>query len=152
MDVMKQLHPDVQVENKDIVGKKSFEFQEQYGVYFLNGEDDAKTRERTRKILEDHSDATLIANYALLSTGVNIKKLHNMILSSPLKAYTTVTQSIGRGMRLHESKSVFTVFDLVDDMGFRKPGGIFYKQYEHRKNTSYNPEEFPVHEKEFALF
>jgi superfamily II DNA or RNA helicase len=149
---MKKLHPDVQVENKDIVGKKSFEFQEQYGVYFLNGEDDAKTRERTRKILEEHEDATLIANYALLSTGVNIKKLHNMILSSPLKAYTTVTQSIGRGMRLHPSKSIFTVFDLVDDMGYRKPGGIFYKQYEHRKNTSYNPEEFPVLEKEFALF
>lgn len=152
LDVMKKLHPDVQVDNKDITGKKSFEFQEQYGVYFLNGEDDAKTRERTRKILEEHEDATLIANYALLSTGVNIKKLHNMILSSPLKAYTTVTQSIGRGMRLHPSKSIFTVFDLVDDMGYRKPGGIFYKQYEHRKNTSYNPEEFPVHEKEFALF
>jgi superfamily II DNA or RNA helicase len=152
LDVMKQLHPDVQVENKDITGKKSFEFQEKYGVYFLNGEDDAKTRERTRKILEEHSDATLIANFALLSTGVNIKKLHNMVLSSPLKAYTTVTQSIGRGMRLHESKKVFTVFDLVDDMGYRKPGGVFYKQYEHRKNTSYNPEEFPVLERDFALF
>ena len=96
--------------------------------------------------------SVLISNYQILSTGVNIKKLHNMILSSPLKAYTTVTQSIGRGMRLHESKSIFSVFDLVDDMGFRKPGGIFYKQYEHRKNTSYNPEEFPVHERDFALF
>ena len=152
LDIMKKLFPDVDVQNKDITGKKSFEFQEQYGVYFLNGEDDAKTRENTRKVLEEHEDAILIANYALLSTGVNIKKLHNMILSSPLKAYTTVTQSIGRGMRLHATKTVFTVYDLVDDFGFRKPGGIFYKQFEHRKNTSYNPEEFPVHEKEFALF
>ena len=152
LDVMKKLYPDVEVENKDITGKKSFEFQEQYGIYFLNGEDDAKTRERTRLILEEHDDAILIANYALLSTGVNIKKLHNMVLSSPLKAYTTVTQSIGRGMRLHPSKKEFVVYDLVDDFGFKKPGGIFYKQYEHRKNTSYNPEEFPVNEREFALF
>jgi superfamily II DNA or RNA helicase len=152
LDVMKKLYPDVEVENKDITGKKSFEFQEQYGIYFLNGEDDAKTREKTRLILEEHDDAILIANYALLSTGVNIKKLHNMVLSSPLKAYTTVTQSIGRGMRLHPSKKEFTVYDLVDDFGFKKPGGIFYKQYEHRKNTSYNPEEFPVNEREFALF
>jgi superfamily II DNA or RNA helicase len=53
IDTMKRLYPDVPVENKDITGKKSFEFQEQYGVYFLNGEDDAKTRERTRKILEE---------------------------------------------------------------------------------------------------
>lgn len=151
VETMKRLYPEVEVENKDITGKKSFEFQERYGVYFLNGEDDAKTREKTRQVLEGHDDAILIANYALLSTGVNIKKLHNMVLSSPLKAYTTVTQSIGRGMRLHESKSEFTVFDLVDDLGFRKPGGTFYKQYLHRKATSYMPEEFPVKEIEFEL-
>jgi len=74
-----------------------------------------------------------------------------MVLSSPLKAYTTVTQSIGRGMRLHETKSEFVVYDLVDDFGVRKPGGIFYKQYEHRKSTSYNPEEFPISEIEYPL-
>lgn len=93
----------------------------------------------------------LIANYSLLSTGVNLKRLHSLLLASPLKSYTTVTQSIGRGMRLHVSKDVFTVFDLVDDFGIRKPGGIFYKQYEHRKNTSYNSEEFPINEISFCL-
>jgi superfamily II DNA or RNA helicase len=54
MDTMKKLYPDVEVQNKDIAGKKSFDFQEQYGVYFLNGEDDAKTREKTRRVLEEH--------------------------------------------------------------------------------------------------
>lgn len=152
MDVMKKLYPDVQVENKDITGKKSFEFQEQYGIYFLNGEDDAKTREKTRLILEEHDDAILIANYALLSTGVNIKKLHNMVLSSPLKSYTTVTQSIGRGMRLHDTKKEFVVYDLVDSTNFKTLGGIFYKQYQHRLKTSYNPEGFPVKEFEINLF
>ena len=152
MEVMDKLFAGVEVQNKDITGKHSFDFQEKHGIYFLNGEDDAKTRERTRKILEEHDGAILISNYQILSTGVNIKKLHNIILASPLKSYTTVTQSIGRGMRLHSSKKVFTVFDLVDDFGIRKPGGIFYKQYEHRKNTSYNSEEFPVKECEFALY
>lgn len=94
----------------------------------------------------------LVSCFQLLSTGINIKKLHSLVLASPLKSYTTVTQSIGRGMRLHDSKDVFTVFDLVDDFGIHKPGGIFYKQYEHRKKTSYNVEEFPVHEREFALY
>ena len=151
IDIMKKLHPEVEVELKDITGKKSFEFQGQYGVYFLNGEDDAKTREKTRKVLEEHDNAILIANYSLLSTGVNIKKLHNLVLASPLKAYTTVTQSIGRGMRLHHSKKEFVVYDLIDDFGLRKPGGIFYKQYIHRKNTSYNPEEFPIYEHFYKL-
>lgn len=152
LDTMARLYPDVEVANKDITGKKSFDFQEQYGIYFLNGEDDAKTRERTRKILEEHDDAILIANYSLLSTGVNIKKLHNMILSSPLKAYTTVTQSIGRLMRLHPDKTEANVYDIVDDFGIRKPGGIFWKQYQHRLKTSYNPEGFPINEIDFNLF
>lgn len=152
IDTMKNLYPDVIVENKNIVGKKSFEFQEQYGVYFLNGEDDAKTREKTRKILEEHSDAVLIANYSLLSTGVNIKRLHNMILASPLKAFTTVTQSIGRLMRLHPEKLKARVFDLIDNFGYKKVGGIFYKQYQHRLKTSYYPEEYPIKEVYYDLF
>ena len=152
MDVMKKLYPDVEVTNKDITGKNSFEFQKKYSIYFLNGEDNAKTRELTRKVLEEDANAILLANYAILSTGVNIKNLHNMILSSPLKSYTTITQSIGRGMRLHESKEVFNVYDLIDDFGVRKPGGVFYKQYQHRKKTSYNPEGFPIFERDVELY
>lgn len=152
MDTMEKLYPDVEVQNKDITGKKSFDFQEQYGVYFLNGEDNAVTRERTRKILEEHDDAILIANYALLSTGVNIKKLHNMILASPLKSFTTVTQSIGRLMRLHPSKTEANVYDLIDSTNIRTDGGIFWKQYQHRLKTSYNPEGFPIKESRFNLF
>ena len=53
IDIMKRLYPDVVVENKNITGKNSFNFQKQYGVYFLNGEDDGDTREKTRKILEE---------------------------------------------------------------------------------------------------
>ena len=40
---MKLKYPDVVVENKNITGKNSFNFQKQYGVYFLNGEDDGPT-------------------------------------------------------------------------------------------------------------
>jgi superfamily II DNA or RNA helicase len=152
VDLMKKLHPDVEVLNKNITGKKSFEFQDQYGIYFLNGEDNAKTRELTRKILEERDNAILIANYAILSTGVNIKRLHNLVMASPLKSYTTITQSIGRLMRLHKDKLVANIYDLVDNFGIRKQGGPYYKQYEHRKAMSYNPEEFPIKEAYFKLY
>ena len=202
LNIMKRLYPDVEVENKNITGKKSFEFQKQYGVFFLNGEDDPKTRKLTRKILEEQfykitleddttvrlngkqevkllngdkklvselteddelaedfmkikkiekDNSILVSNYQLLSTGVNIKQLFNLIMTSPLKSYTTITQSIGRGLRLHPDKKIFRVFDLVDDFGIRKPGGIFYKQYEERKRHSYNSEGYPITEKEFIL-
>jgi len=195
IEVMKKLYPDVEVQNKDITGKKSFEFQKQYGVYFINGEDNAETRELTRKILEEKHyifefedsnhitlsenefykdtlvkdlidnysiykeiksinlrNEILISNYQILSAGVNIRRLFNLIFISPLKAYTTITQSIGRGLRLHPDKKIFRVFDLTDDFGIRKPGGIFYKQYEERKRHSYNSEGYPITEKEFNLF
>jgi len=100
----------------------------------------------------EHGNQTLISNYQLLSTGANIKKLHSMVLASPLKAYTTISQSLGRLMRLHSSKTIANVYDLIDDFGIRKPGGLFYKQYQHRKTTSYNREEFPVYERDFSLF
>lgn len=45
-------YPDFPEKDLKITGKGSFEFQEQYGVYFINGEDNAKTREQTRKVLE----------------------------------------------------------------------------------------------------
>lgn len=181
LDIVSKLFPSLKVENKDITGKKSFEFQEKIGVYFINGEDDAKTREKTRKVLEEtyvefdyngkhyrinerefvfnkdeclnfkRSGSILISNYAILSTGVNIKQLHNMILASPLKSYTTITQSIGRGMRIHETKSIFNVFDLVDNLGVRKPSGVFYKQYQHRVATSYNPEGYRIVERVVSL-
>lgn len=151
LQIMQKLYPDVKVENKDITGKTSFEFQAKYHVYFLNGEDDAKTRENTRKILETDDKAILVANYALMSTGVNIKQLFNLIFASPLKAYTSITQSIGRGMRLHKNKKEFKVFDLIDDIGFRHHTGLFVRSYNHRKATSYVPEDYDLKEVDFVL-
>lgn len=146
IDIMKELYPTVTVENKDIVGKKSLEFQKQYNVYFLNGEQDSKTREDVRGILENIPNAILVSNYQLLSTGVNIRALQYMILASPMKAFTTITQSIGRLMRLHKNKTESIVFDIVDDFGIKKPSGLFVTQYKHRLKTSYIAEDFDVSE------
>lgn len=146
IDIMKILYPEVDVENKDIVGKKSLEFQKQYNVFFLNGEQDSKTREEVRHILEDTPNAILLSNFSLLSTGVSIRALKNLILASPMKAFTTISQSLGRLMRLHKDKKEAFVYDIVDNFGFRKPSGIFWKQYQHRIESSYNPEDFGITE------
>ena len=146
IDIMKTLYPEVNVENKDIVGKKSLEFQKQYNVFFLNGEQDSKTREEVRHILEDIPNAILLSNFSLLSTGVSIRALKNLILASPMKAFTTISQSLGRLMRLHKDKKEAFVYDIVDNFGFRKPSGIFWKQYQHRIESSYNPENFGITE------
>lgn len=142
IDIMKELYPNVEVTEKDIVGKKSLEFQKQYNVYFVNGEQSSKIREEVRKILNEIPNAILVSNYQILSTGINIKALQYMIFASPMKSFTTVSQSVGRLMRLHENKTESVVFDIVDDFGIRKPSGIFVKQFKHRVESSYKPEEF----------
>jgi hypothetical protein len=54
LGIMEKLYPEVKnIENKQITGKNSFDFQEKYGVYYISGSDDAKTRELTRKIIEE---------------------------------------------------------------------------------------------------
>jgi superfamily II DNA or RNA helicase len=142
--IMNDIYPDVLVENKNITGKKSFEFQEKYKVYFINGETDGKNREKIRNILETDTNSILVAGYQVLSTGVNIKNLRNLVFASPMKSFTTISQSLGRGVRLHVSKSVFNVYDLSDCF---TPKGTFMKQLEQRKILSYEPEEFPILER-----
>lgn len=144
--IMEKLYPGTKVENKDLVGKNCFEFQKKYHVYFINGEVQGKNREIIRNFLENEDGAVMVSVYSVMSTGINIRKLHNLIFASPLKSYTTITQSLGRGMRIHESKKQFSVFDLVDNIGIRKPAGVFYRQYKHRIETSYNPEGYPIKE------
>ena len=143
-NIVNRMHPDIKLTNANIVGPKSYDFQRELNIYFINGEDDAKTREMTRIALNNSSGSILVANYAVLSTGINIKALHNLIMASPLKSYTTITQSIGRGIRLHDSKSKFNVYDIIDNTNIRGFGGSFVRQYRHRLNTSYQPEGYNV--------
>ena len=91
----------------------------------------------------------IVSGYQILSTGVNIRRLFNIVFASPLRSYTTITQSIGRGLRLHPDKKIFRVFDLVDDFNNKKC--VFYRQYNERKRHSYNSEGYPITEKEFIL-
>ena len=133
------------VQEKYITGKQSLSFQKERNVFFINGEISGNTREEIRNLIEDVSGGIIVANYAVLSTGVNIPKLHNMIFASPLKSYITITQALGRGIRLHSSKDAFMVYDIVDDLSY------FRKTYFERVNNSYRPEGYEIKERTFNL-
>lgn len=145
--ILLELYPNLDIKESDIVGKDSFEFQKEHKVFFMNGEQNGKIRELQRKQMEIDDGVILIANYAICSTGINIKNLHNLVFASPLKAFTTISQSLGRLMRKHKDKKESVIYDLVDDFGYKKHTGLFYNQYKHRLSSSYVPEEFEVEEK-----
>jgi superfamily II DNA or RNA helicase len=92
---------------------------------------------------EGAKDAILIASYGTFSTGINIKRLHHVVFASPSKSRYRVLQSIGRGLRLHASKKVVYVMDLVDDAHDKKYHNYAYKHWFHRVKF-YTDEQFPM--------
>ena len=54
---------------------------EQRQTFFVHGGVDTEDREKVRAITEQENNAIIVASYGTFSTGINIKNLHNVILS-----------------------------------------------------------------------
>ena len=65
-------------------------------LFYVSGETDVDTREEIRAITEKENNAIIVASIGTFSTGINIKRLHNLIFASPSKSQIRVLQSIGR--------------------------------------------------------
>ena len=85
-------------------------------VYFVHGGTDVDDRESARYLTEKGEDVIIVASMGVFSTGVNIKRLHNVILASPTKSVIRVLQSIGRGLRKAHDKDMFELYDIADDL------------------------------------
>jgi len=58
----------------------------------------------------------VVASFGVFSTGINIRNLHNLIFASPYKSRIRNLQSIGRGLRMHESKRAGAkLYDIADN-------------------------------------
>ena len=87
-------------------------------IIYIDGDISVEEREKARKLMESRNDIVMLATYSLMSTGISIKNLHNLILASSYKSKTKVLQSIGRVLRLNKDKTHAKLFDLVDDCAF----------------------------------
>ena len=87
-------------------------------LFYVSGETDVDTRERVRAITEKEKNAIIVASLGTFSTGINIKRLHNLIFASPSKSQIRVLQSIGRGLRKSDKDT--TVYDIADDLHWKQ--------------------------------
>ena len=110
-------------------------------VFFVSGEVDAKTREEIRGLVENDTDAIIVASYGTFATGINIKNLDNVVFASPSKSKIRVLQSIGRGLRRSERKSKATLFDIADDLQHKAHKNFTLKHFAERVKY-YNDEKF----------
>jgi superfamily II DNA or RNA helicase len=85
-------------------------------VFFVHGGTATEDRETIRKIMEKNENAIIVASYGTFSTGISIRRLHNIVFASPSKSRIRILQSIGRQLRLSEHKSLAKLYDLGDDL------------------------------------
>lgn len=112
-------------------------------TYFVYGGTDIEVREEIRKLAESKDNIIICASYGVFSTGVNIKKLHNIVFASSTKSKVLGLQSIGRGLRSHDSKDKVVVYDLVDDFSGNSSNlknytlGHFYERVKFYKSEGF---------------
>jgi superfamily II DNA or RNA helicase len=111
-------------------------------VFFVHGGTDTTDREEIRRIMEIEQDAIVVASFGTFSTGINIRNLHNIIFAMPTKSSIRTLQSIGRGLRQNDGKEIATLYDISDDLRFKKHMNYTLKHFLERTKI-YNEEKFP---------
>jgi len=119
-------------------------------VFFVHGGVDGEEREQIRAITEKENNAIIVASYGTFSTGVNIRRLHNVIFASPTKSRIRTLQSIGRGLRKGggdedagiKAKQTATLFDIADDLTWKTRVNYTLKHFLERMKY-YTGEKFP---------
>lgn len=82
-------------------------------IFYIDGSVKVEYREEVRQKFESSSNNILFAETAVMSTGVNIKNLENIVFMFSGKSLSRTIQSIGRTLRLHKDKDFSKVWDVV---------------------------------------
>lgn len=112
-------------------------------VFYVSGSVPAKAREEIRQMTEKETDAIIVASYQCFSTGINIRNLNNIIFASPTKSQVRVLQSIGRGLRKGDNGEPCVVYDISDEIVWKKRENFTRKHA--RDRISYYDKENLVH-------
>lgn len=110
-------------------------------LHFIHGGVAGEEREMVRQLAEKSSNNIILASYGTFSTGINIKKLDNIIFASPSKSKIRNLQSIGRVLRKGNGKDKATLYDVVDDLKWKSRDNFAIKHFLERMNT-YSEERF----------
>ena len=111
-------------------------------VFFVYGGVNTDTRERIREIVENETDAIIVASYGTFSTGINIRNIDNIVFASPSKSKIRVLQSLGRGLRRGDKSKSLKVFDLADDLTSKSSRLNFTLRHFQQRLNIYDEQKF----------
>jgi len=113
----------------------------EHDVFFVYGGTDSEDREEVRNLTEENNNAIIVASYGTFSTGISIRRLHNIIFASPSKSRIRVLQSIGRQLRKSKYKDKAKLYDIGDDLTWKSWSNHTLKHFIERMKI-YNIEKF----------
>lgn len=87
-------------------------------VFFIRGETELEERDAIKKLMADNDDVIVTAMSKIFATGINIPNIHNLLFVAGGKAFIRTVQGIGRGLRLHPSKTKLTIIDIYDSLKY----------------------------------
>lgn len=82
----------------------------------IDGKTNKSVREQAMKDMRDGKYNVLFASYSLVAEGVDIPRLKNLVMATPVKDERLVIQSVGRCQRPDGKKEYAEVYDFVDDV------------------------------------
>jgi superfamily II DNA or RNA helicase len=87
-------------------------------LHFIYGATKGEEREHIRHLIENDpiKQHDILASFGVFSTGVNLKRLDNVIFASGSKSEIKVLQSIGRALRKGNGSDKATLYDIADDL------------------------------------
>ena len=104
---------------------------------FISGEVKTKDRKKEYKEVNFSDNKTIIATYGVAAVGVNIVRLHNLVMLEPGKSFIRVIQSIGRGLRKGFDKDFVQVYDITSTCKFSKRHLTARKKFYTEANYAY---------------
>jgi superfamily II DNA or RNA helicase len=110
-------------------------------IFYVDGGVDGVVREETRKAIEQEENSVIVASLGTFSTGINIRNLHNIVFASPSKSRVKTLQSIGRGLRKSDTKTLAVLYDIADDMSWKSRNNFTLLHFAERIKM-YNEEMF----------
>ena len=97
-------------------------------------------REQALEDMRTGKKKYLFATYSLAAEGMDIPNLERLFMTTPIKDYARVIQSIGRIARTHDGKAEPICYDFVDNIGYLQK--MFRTRCRHyRKGGAYICEE-----------
>jgi superfamily II DNA or RNA helicase len=90
------------------------------GAIFVYGKDKKKARREVYELFRDNDNLVVLATVNIASTGLNIKRIFNLMFIDVGKSFIRVIQTIGRGLRKAPDKDHVDVTDICTDLKYGK--------------------------------